>query len=242
MSDPGYYKSNFRALTLREVARMQGWMRMPLAYLITRFKAPSPAGWMPQTWTELECTEAELSPRFLQAADAQRQVFRQLGFAEVGFKTIRRILNPHHRDSGGINFLGGDGRHFGQLVYTRVHAPPPINTDREQIVVAFTAAFGKDTLSCTNNCKTVFDSVPHHAVQRLASEDPAFLYRHFVEAVQRRRAEPRRFEDLPALRQWFDSDAAAVFQHRVRRKLFIRMNDEEVAKASRRLPPPLPRA
>jgi hypothetical protein len=93
MPEPGFYKSNYRALGLKELARMRGLLRLPLACLITRFKAPTPAGWMPHLWAALECAEPELSPAFFSATAATRASFRELGFVEPGdttkFKTGR---------------------------------------------------------------------------------------------------------------------------------------------------------
>ncbi|HTI98550.1 MAG TPA: hypothetical protein VL527_06570 [Dongiaceae bacterium] len=242
MSDAGYYKSNPRAMSLREMARMRGWLRLPLTYSVARFAAPIPEGWMPQTWAELECTEAELSPQCLKVAEPYREMFCSLGFGEVGFKKGRRLLNPHHRDNGGINFLDRGRRYFGQLIYAKFHAPPPVRRDREQMVIGFTAVFEKKVLSCSNNTKTAFDAVPWHQTVRIASNDVAGIYRHFVDAVVRHKEKPRQFEDLQALQNWFDQDVERVFEHRLRRKLYLRMNDEEVVSARRKLPPLLPKA
>jgi hypothetical protein len=233
MCNPGYYKSNYRALTLRELARMQGLVRLPLTYLITRFKSPTPAGWMPHMWADLECAEHELSPDFFRAVARYRGTIRNLGFSDVGFKKLKHILNPNHRDDGGINFLDGSHSHFGQLIYNKSHVPPPIDRDREQVIVAFTAVFETGTLIFTNNTRTAFDSPPQHTVVRIASDDVARIYRHFVDAVQTYHEPPRRFRDQQALRAWFDSNAVEIFTSRVRRGLFVPMSDEEVAEARR---------
>ncbi len=240
MCDPGFYSSNYRALSLRELVRMRGLLRLPLTYLITRFKTPTPAGWMPQMWADLECAEQELSPGFARATTGCRESLLNLGFDEVGFKKLKRILNPNHRDDGGINLLDRSRCHFGQLIYNKSHAPPPIDRDREQVIVAFTAVFEEGTLSYTNNAKTAFDPVSHHAVVRIASHDVGHIYRRFVDAVQGHKEPPVGFANRQALCDWFDSNAMEVFGFRVRRRLFVRMSDQEVAAARRRMPPPLP--
>jgi len=120
MCDPGYYSTNSRALSLSELVRMRGWLCLPLTYLISRFKNPTSATWMPQMWADLECAERELSPGFVRAATACRASLRNLGFDEVGFKKLKRVLNPNHRDDGGINFLDRTHSHYGQLIYNKV--------------------------------------------------------------------------------------------------------------------------
>jgi hypothetical protein len=237
---PGYYQVNYRAQSIKGMARMRGLFRLPLVYLITRFKKPSAATWMPQMWVDLECPECDLSERFQQVAAEPREKFKQLGFSELGFKKIRRIINPNYRDTGGINFLGESRCHYGQLIYNKVHAPPPIDQDRESVVIAFTAVFEHELLSCGNNTKTPYDSLPHHKVVRIASNDVASIYQHFVALLKQRAEQPRRFPDLPSLQSWFDSNALEIFEDRVRRGLYIRMSDDEVAIARRKLPPPLP--
>jgi hypothetical protein len=218
---------------------MRGVLRAPLAYLITRFKTPTAAAWMPQMWADLECREQELSERFFQAISPHREALKRLGFTELGFKKLKRVLNPNHRDDGGINYLDKTRCHFGQLIYNRSHVPPPVSTEREQLVIAFTAVFERGTLSFTNNTKTPLGSVPHHDVVRTPSGDGADIYPRFIKHLTHYNELPRCFPDLQSLQSWFDANATDVFEYRVRRGLFIRMSDDEVAAALRKLPPPL---
>jgi hypothetical protein len=182
-----------------------------------------------------------LSPQFFKATARHRETFANLGFTEIGFKKLRRILNPDYRDDGGINFLDANGCYFGQIIYSRFHVPSPVDTDREQVVIAFRAVFEKDSFSCTNNTKSVFDSIPGQTVVRIHSNDAAEIYQRFVDNLKRGNEQPRRFSDLSALRSWFDSQAMEVFRYGVRKGLFIRMSDKEVALAQRKFPPPLPK-
>ena len=125
MSTPGYYKVNYRALSLTGVARMWGPLRLPLAFFITRFKQPTATAWMPTLWTGLECTKQDLSARFWQTTLRHREEFERLGFTEFGLKRVKQILSPFHRDNGGVNYLDVSGCHFGQLVCKRIHVPTP---------------------------------------------------------------------------------------------------------------------
>jgi hypothetical protein len=237
---PGYYKISYQALTMGEVLRSRGWLHFPLAYLITRFKQPSPGGWMPRTWQELECTEQDLSERFFQAVAGYRQEFQRLGFTEVGFKRVEGFLSPIHRDNGGINFLDASRRHFGQLIYSKTRVPQPVNVDRERVVIAFTAEFKKQTFSCTNN-RIGFNGGPGHKTIRYKSNNIADIYQQFCACLNRRRETPRQFSDTDALRAWFNQNADDLFQIRVQRKLFIPMTEQEVQSARLKIPPPLPK-
>ena len=241
MYEPGYYKTSYRALGLRGMIRMRGLLRLPLTYWVTRNMAPAPGVWMPHMWADLVCTEQELSPRFFQVVGPYLQMLHSLGFQEMGFKKLKGILNPLHRDDGGINFLDSSRHHFGQLIYNKSHVPSPVNTDREKVVIAFSAIFEKDTVSYTNNTKTPFDSVPNHNVTRVQLNDAAQIYQQFVNHLGRRGEQPRHFPDQQSLQSWFDSNALEVFNHRVRKGLFVRMTDAEVAIARKKIPPPVPR-
>jgi hypothetical protein len=185
----------------------------------------------------LECAPQDLSERFFQMAAPHRREFERLGFTEVGLKKLRRLLNPNHRDNGGINYLDTGRCHFGQLIYNKTHVPPPINADKEHLTIAFTAVFQERTLSYTNT-KFGFDSLAQREVIRCPSSDVASLYQAFSNRLKQCSESPRHFPDLHSLRTWFDSNAGEAFEDRVRRRLYIRMNDEEVEAARRKVPPP----
>ena len=240
MCEPGYYKTNYRALSLRDVARRWGWLRLPLYYRITRSKKPTPAGWLPETWAELECKEEELSAELIQAVEPYRQAFKRLGLSEVGFEKAKRTLIPSHREAGAINFLDSSRRHFGQIIYIHLHAPPPISRERKRVMVSFTAVFPERTLSYTNKPKTAFGEVPNHEAVRIRSDDAANIYDTFVGHLKRQKEEPRSFPDLQSLKSWFDLNKVETLKDRVRRNYFIRMTDDEVAAVQGKAPPVLP--
>jgi hypothetical protein len=240
MSTPGYYKTNSRALSLAGMVRAVGFIRLPLAWLLFRLKPPTSTSWMPALWADLECTKQDLSTQFWQRTQLHRGEFARLGFVEVAVKKLRKILNPMHRDNGGINYLDSSRTHFAQLMYNKVRAPAPINNDRERITIAFTAVFETGTLSYTNN-KSPFDGTPEREIVRVASDDVASMCRNFQAHVARRGEVPRSFPDDDSLRQWFDSNQLRFFEDQVRRGVFVRMTDAEVEAARRKLPPPLPK-
>lgn len=215
-------------------------MRLPLTYFHSRLLEPTPVGWMPQTWADLECTEQELPSRFFSSTAAARGSLRDLGFDIVGFKKLRKILYLAQRDHGGINFIDKSHCHFGQILYVRIYARPPIDSYRESVVVAFTARWEKSTLSYTNEAHTGFDSVPEHEVVRVASDDVAYIYKRFVDALGKRKELPIPIASNQELYDWFDSMATVAFNHRVRRGLYVRMSDQEVDAALEKIPPPLP--
>jgi hypothetical protein len=195
---------------------------------------------MPQMWADMECTEHELSPRFFSSTTAVRGRLQNLGFDVVGFKKLRKILNPAQRDHGGINLIDHSRSHIAQVLYVGIYARPPIDSYRESVVVAFTARWGKSTLSYTNEAHTGFDSVPGHEVVRVASDDVAYIYSRFVDAVGKRKELPIPFSSNQELYDWFDSMTTVAFNHRVRRGLYVRMSDQEVDAALEKIPPPLP--
>ena len=238
-SAPGFYKTSYSAISWRGLARVRGLLRLPLVYLITRFKQPDPGNWMPQMWADLECSKQDLSARFWEATVRHRQDFARLGFSELGLKKNRKSLNPVLRDNGGVNYLDKSRLHFGQLIYAKAYAAAPINAERESITFAFTAVFQCQNLSYTNS-KGLFEVVPRYEVVRVPSGDVHSIYSKFKEHLARLAEPPRHFPDDDSLRSWFDANQREVFEHRVRTGLFIKMTDAEVEAARRKLPPPLP--
>jgi hypothetical protein len=72
----------------------------------------------------------------------------------------------------------------------------------------------------------------------MKSNDVAVIYQSFIDEVKKRTGQPRRFNDLNSLQAWFDSNAVEIFEDNVRRGIWVRMSDYEVAVANRDLPPP----
>jgi hypothetical protein len=208
---PGYYKVSFRAHP--------------------KLTKSIPSAWMPSTWADLECPESDLSEAFRTATARHREKFKQLGFTEIGFKKLKRVLNPNTRDNGGINFLDASRRHFGQIVYNRSYRASS-QSEQETVVIAFTAVFPNEVFSCTNHVDFL-EPVPGQNVVRLTLVDAGNIHEQFIQHLQQRADQPRHFPDLPSIQAWFDSNALATFEYRVRQGAWVRMSDFEVEKFRR---------
>lgn len=231
---PGFYKTNYRALRLREIVRWYGWRRGLRFYLRTRTMPPSGGTWFPGLWSETECPREDLSEQFWQATKPHRKDFEQLGFTECGFLKIGSLtLKPSVRDSGGIRYLDPTRRIFGQLIYHRIRRAS--RSETSEITIAFTAVFDDGTsFSCTNRKKT-FDPLKESDVIRFDSYDVPFIYQQFQQGLQNRKKTPRAFPDLESLRHWYDARQQKAFEERVRRRLFLPMTEQEIAAARARL-------
>jgi hypothetical protein len=230
VSKPGYYKSNYRALRLREMIRWYGWYRGPLAWLKTRFKSPSNVGtWMPGLWSENECKSENLTPDFWQATKPHRADFEKLRFVQCRLAKVTKNLNPVIRDSGSIFYLDATRCYLGVLNYSR-HYLASRNTEVNNIVIAFTAVFEHGNLSVTNH-RLAFDSPNAGKVIRLNSYDVPVIYSRFLEELNRRSDKPRSFPNIESLREWFDARQIKDFEDRVRRQLFILMTEPEIRAA-----------
>jgi hypothetical protein len=210
---PGYYKVSFRAHP--------------------QLTKSIPTGWMPNLWAEMDRPESTLSNALRQATAGHRERFRQLGYFEQGFKHQTRVLNPNFREGGGINFLDARRRYFGQLLYNRSFWPAS-QSEKETLVIAFTAVFPDEVFSCTNHMDFL-EPVPGHHVIRLKSSDVDFIHAQFLEHLQKRPDSPRHFPDQASLQVWFDSNAFKIFEYRVHQGTWVRMSDFEVEKAKRQL-------
>jgi hypothetical protein len=122
------------------------------------------------------------------------------------------------------------------MIYNKIFIPSQ-GVERVGVVVAFTAVFGNDVFSCTNNQNPTFNHIPTQKVIRLKSSDLAAIYRTFVDELNKRSDQPRCFKDTSSLQAWFDSNALEVFEDNVRRGIWVRMSDYEVRVAKRALPP-----
>jgi hypothetical protein len=206
---PGYYKVSFRAHP--------------------KLTKSIPSGWMPGTWAELECAEQELSEAFRKAAAPYREKFKKLGFAEQGFKKLKRVLSAVHRDDGGINYLDASRCQYGQMIYNRSFLRKQ-QAEKEHVIVAFTAVFQNEILSCTNRTTPADDVLPNHKVIRIETDNVMLLHQKFVEELRQRGDQPRRFDELPSLQAWFNANKIEIFEDKVRRGLWVRMSDYEVEK------------
>lgn len=241
MAAPGYYKTNYRALRLGEMIRWYGFSRGLKNYLVTRRMRPTTTGsWMPGLWAESECKPEELSERFWQATKPHRKDFEDLGFTQCRLSKSKS-LSPLHRDAGGVNYLDSTRRFFGILLFIRIRNAAT-GVEKNEIIIAFTAVFENGSFTCTNARKT-YEPPTDAEVIRLNTYKAREIYERFVEALQQRKETPHEFRNVEALRQWFDARQIRIFEDRVRRGLFIRMTDAEVAAAQARLhgPPPLPK-
>ncbi len=205
---PGYYKVSFRANP--------------------KLTKSVPAGWMPGTWAEMECPEPEISDEFRQATAVHRERMKQWGFVEQGFKKLKRILVTNVRDRGGVNYLDFSRCHFGQIIYRRSYVPAT-RTEKENVVISFTAVFPNEVFSCTNHVDFL-EPVPGHNVVRLKSDDAGYIHEQFLSHLKQRTDSPRHFPDLQSLQAWFDANAIQIFEYRVRRGAWVRMSDFEVEK------------
>jgi len=233
MFTPGYYKMNYRGLRFRELVRMQGLLHAFKGYLITRFKRPDNGAWMPSLWGDTECRQEALSEEFRLATKPHQLDFERLGFTVCRFSKATKNLNPMLRDSGSITYLDPTRCHCGQLLFLRRYVRPG-GKEVNNIVIAFTAAFEKGSLSCTNHKKT-FDPPDENEVIRFAPCDANFIYQQFLQQLRKRKEAPRHFPDTESLRRWFDARQVKAFEERTRRRLFVPMTDQEVEAAKARL-------
>ena len=159
---PGYYKVSFRAHP--------------------KLTKSIPTGWMPSTWADLECPEQELSEAFRKATAPHREKFKQLGFVELGYKKLKRVLNPNARDMGGINYLDASRCHFGQLIYSRAYMPS-LQSEKENVVISFSAVFPNEVFSCTNHVEFL-EPVPNQNVVRPKSNDVGYIHEQFIQNLR----------------------------------------------------------
>lgn len=243
MYPPGFYKTNLRAISLKEMVGWYGILRLPLVYFVTRFgRIESPGYWMPQLWADLECDQQALSEQFWQRTTAQREAMTQLGFVCCGFSRLKDEfnLNRLNTDNGKAIYIHKNKAHIAMVIYHKTRIPEPVNKDKEVTVAVFTAAFPVGSLSCSN-ARGGFEPNPDEQVIRIRNDDVFALYDIFLDALKRKSEEPLTFSTTEQMQQLFDERLIKRFENRVKRGLFVKMTDEEIAQARRKIPPPLPK-
>jgi hypothetical protein len=240
MPPAGFYKTNYRAMRLRECIRISGFRRGLRFFFNSRFMKPGGGTWMPNLWTEGDCLEQDLSEEFQLAAKPHRKDFEDLGFTVCRFGKIKS-LNPRIRDTGSIFYLDASRHYFGQIIYYRSYRGK-VQGEVNEIIIAMTAVFESRSFSCTNNRKA-FDTLGDSEVLRLNSYDVKFIHQQFLQQLQKRAASPRQFPDVESLQKWFDARQLKNFEERVQRRLFVPMSETEVAETQARRQsgaPPIP--
>lgn len=100
--------------------------------------------------------------------------------------------------------------------------------------MGFTAAFEKSSVSFTNS-KDRFDPLPGRQAVLVQNSDPATIYERFVSHLRGQPQTPRAFAGCEPVRQWLDECRLESFGARVARGLYVRMTDEEVEQARRKM-------
>lgn len=211
---------------------MRGVLMLPFTFLLMKFVIRPKGGvWMPSTCSETDCRTEDLSPRFWQATEAHRKGFEQLGFAPCFYSKLRRNLNPAYVDEGAVSYLHSNHCHLGTVVFARLQVASRI---RERVVIGFAAAFEAGSVTFTNS-KGHFDALPGRQTMLVQSGDPAFIYERFASHLSKHGQPPRVFANCDAVRQWLDQRRLESFEARVARGLYVRMTDEEVEQARRKI-------
>ena len=235
---PGFYKTNPRAMTIGEMLRWYGWLRLPRTFIACWSARLKYGCWMPGLFAEMQSANENLSPRFLEVTARVRDHFsRYLGFSEYGILKIPAAnnLNPNLLDSGTIHYVHSNRSHVGGLTYNRVFSPIK-RAEFESSGFFFRVAFTDSTFACTN-LRLTYNGSRSSKVIYLKTEDPAYLYDVFLERIARIRKTPLSFPDHESLRRHFDEKQWQDFNSRADRRLFVRMSDAEVEELQRRLPP-----
>lgn len=242
MYPAGFYRTNLRAISLKEMMGRYGILRLPIVYFFTRFgRIKSPGYWMPQLRADLECDQQALSEQFWQRTAKHREAMEKLGFVGCGFSRLKDEfnLNPLNTDNGKVIYIHKNKAHIALVIYHKTRVPEPVNKDKEVTVAVFTAAYPIGSLSCSN-ARGGFEPNPDEQVIRIRTGDVFALYDTFLNALKRKPEQPLTFSTPVQMQQLFDERLIKRFENRVARGLFVKMTDEEIAEARRKKPPPLP--
>jgi hypothetical protein len=243
MHSGGFFKVSAKAISAKELIRRFGIWRFPVLFLVARFaRVPSVIHWMPQLWADLECDQQMLPEEFWPKTARHREAVEKMGFVPFGYSRLKDEfnINPSRVDNGKISYLHKNNSHVAAILYHKSRVPTAVNKGKEAIAVTFTAAFSSGSLSVTNSLSG-FETDSDQEVVRIYTDDACALYDKFLNSLKRRPEQPMVFSGPKELQQLGDERQIKRFEARVRSGVLVKMTDEEIAQARRKIPPPLPK-
>ena len=229
MSPPGYYKVNYRALRLKELIRWYGLGRGIRSDIDARSLRSTGGNWMPALWKDTECERSALSNEFWGRTKHYRLAMEKLGFAECGCSKSTKSLYEQFEEAGSVCYLDPSKRYVSRVIYLR-HRAHADGSQPAVMFVSFTAVLAGGNLTFTNR-KRGFDPIETDEVVRVQSCDVESIHQLFIKRVHEQEEKPRQFSDIESLRAALDAHVVQRFEERVRRRLFVPMTEQEVAKA-----------
>lgn len=237
MAEPGYYKTNYRAISIRELVRLRGWMKLPFAFYWTRFGSHPPSGqWLPMLSANEECKAEDLPEKFWSATTAQRQALEELGFVAQIHVRRNKDLDPVILDACSIQYLHAEHPYPVNLAYVRTRSPAPLNREKEIAVTAFCAIFQDGSAMVCSNGREFLDPNPKCQVLKFPIlKDPRDIHTIFIAQLKEETKPLRRFSGRDELRAWSDTESQELLDRWVARGFKVRMTDEEIRHAQQRM-------
>src|SRR4051812_12670497 len=120
MAEPGFYRTDYSALRIRELLRAHGVLKLPIMFILTRFvMRPTGGMWMPSLSSDVACPVEELPLELMAETELQRKAIESLGFVPCWYAKLRRNLNPMFLENGSVTYLHSGGSYIASIIFGR---------------------------------------------------------------------------------------------------------------------------
>jgi hypothetical protein len=232
-----YYRTDSRKISFREYWNISRGGRFPFAALYKILGIPlklTEGIPEPQPLRDRLIEAAAIPRRALEKLDPAILEFRELGFDQFWFSTQKDSMMI---GSGyAVQTLHSSHLAIGKIISASYRT-------RENFVLAFFSRFKDGTILATTDKEPAFRVLPGYVVQRLPRGTGA---RRLWELHQKKLAAPRgdippdTFANFDQVAAFDDETVRAMYEDKIRRRIWVEMTEAEVAALRSKRQPPLP--
>jgi len=234
--EPGYYAIDAGVLNVRELVRLRGLLRLPLALMARGLTRPAGRIWMPCPLIEIGCRPEELSPRFQQLTATHRADLAALGFEVCYAARMRPEDAPENLDNGTLIYLDAARSQMAFIAFVQRKASIGAPIDEWQ-VLSFVARVGAEVLVAADK-REGFDPPPGTRVVVARGAAAPALHRRFAAELARAPDPPQAFADKAELLAWQQAREVDAVRRGVARGLYVRLGGREIGSLRRAPEPP----
>jgi hypothetical protein len=233
-----YYKVDSRKITFVEYWRLSstfsGFLGGCVNKMLGRRMKLSEGIPEPTTFRDRIAQKEELLPHLVANLENGVADCVTLGFGSICYFNVKNKLNPG--ESGGVHLLHESGEVAVTIVHVKLRA-------RERTVIGFISLLSDGKTIATSNKRPEFNNPPGVEIERLVGGGVAALWQRHSQRLERVRdaTPPRKLIFPAAYEELFEAMTKKVFEHNVRRGLWVEMTALEIVFAKLKLPPAIPR-
>jgi hypothetical protein len=229
-----YYKIDSRKITFGEywnisrnkIAVLLPWL-CKIVGVQLNFSIAFPE---PTTLRDRTVEKSHLLPDILRNLEAGMAELTAFGFHAPCFFSLKNLLMPG--ETGGVLLFDESGEVGASVTFVKYRG-------RECRVVGFISVLNDGSVLSTTDKRPEYNPPPGIEVQRIMGATPQQLWSAHHQTLEKYKVSnpPRKFVLPDAYEELFDQVTRKMFEHNVRRGLWVEMTPEEISAARQKLPP-----